>query len=101
MGEANKRGTFEQRKNNPKTMTENQPKPMDLEDAQMKIGNAVNECLLGRVPIPFILSILVLINHDLSSKHIERANAMQKLAEQAKKDNVVKIEERATDVSSN
>lgn len=96
MGEAKQRGTFEQRK----TMSQ-EKQQMDLEQAPMKIANTINECIMGGVPIPFILSTLVLISHDLAGKHIERTNAMHKLMTESQKTGGVKIEERATDVSSN
>lgn len=96
MGEANKRGTFEQRK----IMSE-EKQIMDLEQAPMKIAGCINECIMGGVPIPFILSTLVLISHDLAGKHIERTNAMHKLMEQSKKEGGVKIDERPADNSAN
>lgn len=83
MGEAKSRGTFEKRKNKPNIMIP-ENKMMDLEAAPMEIAATINKCILGGVPIPFILSTLVLISHDLAAQHIARTNAMHKLSEAAK-----------------
>lgn len=77
MGEANRRGTFEQRKQNPKTM--------QLEDSSKIIADAVNQVIKGGAMPPFVIAILELIKIDLAMQHMAQTAKVQMAMEQAAK----------------
>lgn len=78
MGQAGKRGTFEQRK----AMSENSkaPKQIDMNEAAKMLADAINGIIMAGVPIPFVIATMDLIHHDLCAQHIAMTNRMQQIA---------------------
>jgi hypothetical protein len=73
MGEANDRGTREQRAANPKGQI------MDLNEAGQMIADVCNGIIMRGVPIPFVIATIELIKIDIATKHIGMTIQMQKI----------------------
>lgn len=52
-----------------------------MEEVGKKLADAVNECILGGIPIPFVLATMDLIHHDLCNQHIAMTNQMHQVAQ--------------------
>ena len=79
MGQARKRGNFEQIKSMADTKPE-KPKQIEMSEVGVKMANTINEIILGGIPIPFVLATMDLIHHDLCQQHIAMTNQMAQIA---------------------